>query len=70
MLFKVYYQENIKEMPVREKTRTLYVEAESERAVRKILADRPYNIEYVQPVVGNYLEYEKSKEYFEVLEND
>ncbi|KKK34360.1 hypothetical protein WQ57_22660 [Mesobacillus campisalis] len=70
MIFKVYYQEEIKEVPVREKTKTLYIEAGSEREVRTKLKNRPYNIEYVQAVEGSYLEYEQQKEYFEVLEND
>lgn len=68
MIFKVYYQEKITETPVRENTKTLYVEANSERDVRKKLSDRPYNIEFVQAVEGQHLEYERQKEYFEVLE--
>jgi len=68
MIFKVYYQEKITEVPVRENTQTLYVEANSERDVRKKLSDRPINIERVQSVEGQYLEYERQKEYFEVLE--
>jgi DNA-dependent RNA polymerase auxiliary subunit epsilon len=68
MIFKVYYQEEITEVPVRENTQTLYVEANSERDVRKKLSDRPFNIERIQAVEGQYLEYERQKEYFEVLE--
>jgi DNA-dependent RNA polymerase auxiliary subunit epsilon len=68
MIFKVYYQEKIMEVPVRENTQTLYVEANSEREVRKKLSDRPINIERIQSVEGQYLEYERQKEYFEVLE--
>ena len=68
MVFKVYYQELIKEVPVREKTKTLYVEAESVREVRTKLADRPYNIEFVTPVEGAFLEYEQKNEDFKVLE--
>jgi len=68
MIFKVYYQEKITEVPVRENTQTLYVEANSEREVRKKLSDRPINIERIQSVEGQYLEYERQKEYFEVLE--
>ncbi|MBT2756182.1 DNA-directed RNA polymerase subunit epsilon [Mesobacillus foraminis] len=70
MIFKVYYQEQLKEVAVRENTQTLYVEAGSEREVRTKLSDRPYNIEYIQAVEGSYLEYEKQKEDFEVLENE
>ena len=55
MIFKVYYQESNKQVPVREKTQTLYVEAESERDVRTKIADREYNIEFVQAVEGTIL---------------
>ncbi|MCM3586263.1 DNA-directed RNA polymerase subunit epsilon [Mesobacillus maritimus] len=68
MIYKVYYQEKVTEMPVRENTQTMYVEATSEREVRKKLSDRPFNIEHIQLVEGEYLEYERQKEYFEVLE--
>ncbi|MEH7524618.1 RNA polymerase epsilon subunit, partial [Bacillus sp. JJ1503] len=47
MIFKVFYQESKKEVPVREKTQTIYVEGESERDVRLKLADKPYNIEFI-----------------------
>ncbi|RSD28184.1 DNA-dependent RNA polymerase subunit epsilon [Mesobacillus subterraneus] len=68
MIFKVYFQESNKQVPVREKTQTIYVEGDSERDVRTKIADRQYNIEYIEAVKGNYLEYEKQKEEFEVLE--
>jgi DNA-dependent RNA polymerase auxiliary subunit epsilon len=68
MIFKVYYQEKVTEMPVREKTKSLYVEAEAERDVRLKLANRSYNIEFIQKVEGKYLDYEKQNEDFEVLE--
>ncbi|WP_141431340.1 DNA-dependent RNA polymerase subunit epsilon [Bacillus sp. 03113] len=68
MIFKVYYQELITEVPVREKTKTLFIEANSERDVRTKLAKNPYNIEFVTPVDNAFLEYEKQKEDFTVLE--
>jgi len=68
MIFKVYFQESNKQVPVREKTQTIYVKADSERDERTKIADRQYNIEYVEAVEGNYFEYEKQKENFEVLE--
>lgn len=58
MIFKVYYQKSIKDIPVRENTKSLYLEASSEREVREKLKDRNYNIELVQLLEGNYLEYE------------
>ncbi|MFD1735638.1 DNA-dependent RNA polymerase subunit epsilon [Bacillus salitolerans] len=66
MIFKIYYQESIFEAPVRERTKTLYVEANSEREVRQVLADRRYNIEFVQPVTGAFLEYEQLAEAYKV----
>jgi DNA-dependent RNA polymerase auxiliary subunit epsilon len=68
MLYKVYYQESITQVPVRENTRTIYIEGESERDVRSKIADRGFNVELVQPVKGAYLEYEKQNEDFKVLE--
>lgn len=68
MIFKVFYQERMHEVPVREKTKTLFINGESERDVRKKLADRGYNIEYIKPVTGAYLDYEKQNEDFKVLE--
>jgi DNA-dependent RNA polymerase auxiliary subunit epsilon len=68
MLFKVYYQENIAEAPVRENTESLYVEASAVYEVRRKLKDKPYNIEFIQPVDGAFYEYEKQAENFKVLE--
>lgn len=66
MIYKVYYQEDRSEVPVREKTKSLYAEAESERAVRHALKSRPYNIEFVQKVNDLHLEYEKNSPDFKV----
>jgi DNA-dependent RNA polymerase auxiliary subunit epsilon len=66
MIYKVYYQENKNEIPVRENTKTLYVEASSVREVRAYLQDRNYNIEFIQELEGNYLEYEKNSPNFQV----
>ena len=68
MIFKVYYQEKKTEVPVRERTITLYIEASTEGEVRSKLKDRPYNIEFVTPLDGAYLEYEKQSENYKVLE--
>lgn len=40
MIYKVYYQESNQEVAVREKTKSLYLNGESERDVRSKLADR------------------------------
>ncbi len=60
MIYKVYYQENMNEIPVRENTKSLYVEASSEREVREYLKDRNYNIELVQLLEGNILSMSKT----------
>jgi len=67
MIYKVYYQENAIEIPVRENTKSLYLEATSEREVRQKLKDRDYNIEFIQLLEGNYLAYEQASPNF-VLE--
>ncbi|TKC18499.1 DNA-dependent RNA polymerase subunit epsilon [Robertmurraya kyonggiensis] len=68
MIFKVYYQELKTEVPVREKTQTVFVEAGSVREVRSNLADRPFNIEFITPVDGAFLEYEQKNENYKVWE--
>lgn len=68
MIFKVYYQANSTEVPIRENTKTIYVEAKSVREVRRILKNEPYNVERVEEISGPYLEYEKQQEDFKVLE--
>jgi len=68
MIFKVYYQDKITEVPVRERTNTLYIEATSEVEVRSKLKDRPYNIEFITSLDGAYLEYEEQSENYKVLE--
>ncbi|MDQ0272449.1 DNA-dependent RNA polymerase subunit epsilon [Cytobacillus purgationiresistens] len=68
MIFKVYYQESAKEVPVREKTKTVFIEGKTEREVRTKLKTRPFNIEFVTAVDGEFLEYEKQNEDYKVLE--
>lgn len=68
MIFKVFYQESNTQVPVREMTKTLYIEGESLRDIRKKLIQYPYNIEYITPIDGAFFEYEKQNEDFKVLE--
>ncbi|WP_226034572.1 DNA-dependent RNA polymerase subunit epsilon [Aquibacillus saliphilus] len=68
MIFKVLYQELSNEVPVRERTKSLYFDAKSEREVRKQLSDRNLNIEFIQPLDEAHLEYEKESEDF-IVEN-
>lgn len=68
MIFKVYFQDPGNEVPVRERTKTIFIEADAERYVREKLKDRNINIEFVQRVQGAHLEYEKLNEDYKVLE--
>ncbi|MBS4198799.1 DNA-dependent RNA polymerase auxiliary subunit epsilon family protein [Bacillus sp. FJAT-49732] len=69
MIYKVYYQESKNEVPVREKTKSMYFETNNERTVRQMLKDQKINIEYIQLLEGEYLEYEKQSEHFKLQEN-
>lgn len=66
MIFKVLYQESPEEYPVRERTKSLYIEAESQREVRKKLIDYPYNIEFIQQLHEAHLAYEQQSDDFKV----
>ena len=66
MIYKVLYQNSKTEVPVRENTLTIYIEGDSERDIRKKLAGRAINIEFIQPLEGAFLEYEKESQNFEV----
>ncbi|WP_226578323.1 DNA-dependent RNA polymerase subunit epsilon [Halobacillus litoralis] len=68
MIFKVLYQELATEVPVREHTKGMYVEAESERKVREKLKNEGFNIEYIQVLNEDHLAYEQQSEDF-VVEN-
>lgn len=68
MVFKVFFQNVKTEVPVRERTQTLYIEGKSVRDVRKKLAERNLNIEFIQLLDEAHLKYEKRSEKF-VLEN-
>ncbi|MUV36278.1 UPF0356 protein [Lentibacillus sp. JNUCC-1] len=68
MIYKVLYQDLPDEIPVRERTKSLYVEAESEREVRKKLSDRNYNIEFIHPLDDTHLKFEQQSPNYK-LEN-
>lgn len=67
MIYKVFYQANPSQVPVRENTQSLYIEAENERDARKKLADRIITIEYIKLIAGVFLDYEMKKPGFEVV---
>ncbi len=66
MIYKVYYQENSSQVPIRENTKSIYIEADSERSVREKLKNRDYNIELIQLLEGQHLEYEQASPHFEL----
>ncbi|WP_163970800.1 DNA-dependent RNA polymerase subunit epsilon [Oceanobacillus halotolerans] len=68
MIYKVLYQELPDEIPVRERTKSLYVEADSVKEVRQKLGRQNYkiNIEFIQPLDTAHLDYEKQAEHFTV----
>ncbi len=66
VIYKVLYQELKDEIPVRERTKSAYVEADSIREVRSSLNEKQYNIEYIHVLDEAHLEYEKQSETFKV----
>jgi Protein of unknown function (DUF1447). len=68
MIFKVYVQEQTDQVPVRERTKAIYLEGESEREIRKKMTGTPYLIEAIVPLEGPYLEYEKEHVNFKLTE--
>ncbi|MBA1393346.1 DUF1447 family protein [Lactobacillus sp. XV13L] len=60
MIYKVLYQKDKVVNPRRETTQTLYLEAENMVDARTLVENNtPYNIELIQELVGNSLQYEK-----------
>ena len=69
MIYKVYYQEDKSKSPQREKTVSLYMEADSPIEARKIIEEHTsYNIELIQELEGNHLDYEKENAEFKLVE--
>lgn len=66
MIYKVYYHENVHQVPVRENTKSLYVEAESEKDVRDQLRGRQIMIEFIQKLEGDHLKYEQASEEYRI----
>ena len=67
MTFKVYYQPDATKRPVREKTQSLYIEADSEaQALLLVEENTDYNIEFVEQLDDKALEYEKQNPNFKI----
>ncbi|MCF6159841.1 MAG: DNA-dependent RNA polymerase auxiliary subunit epsilon family protein [Furfurilactobacillus sp.] len=69
MIFKVYYQESKVRNPRREDTHSLYIEADNEaEAMSTVEANTEYNVEYLEPLEGNALEYEQKGANYKLTE--
>ncbi|MGX7348678.1 DNA-dependent RNA polymerase subunit epsilon [Dolosicoccus paucivorans] len=69
MIFKVFYQPTKTEIPLRENTSSLFLEADSIIEAREKLASTPYNIEYIEEVSPAQLADEKENNPdFEIME--
>lgn len=67
MIFKITYQTTKNEVPRRETTRALYIESANVVEARKMIEkNTPYNIEFIQPIEGEFLEYEQSSPDFKI----
>ncbi|MFC6202401.1 DNA-directed RNA polymerase subunit epsilon [Lactiplantibacillus nangangensis] len=69
MIYKVYYQETKKRNPQRETTKALYLEADTEVDARVLVEDNTeFNIEFIEPLEGNFLDYEKENPEYQLTE--
>jgi DNA-dependent RNA polymerase auxiliary subunit epsilon len=67
MIYKVLYQKDKIQNTRRETTQTLYLEAPSAVEARALVeANTPYNIEFIQELSGNFLEYEEKSANFKL----
>lgn len=71
MIYKVLYQKDKIVNPRRETTKTLYLEANNQVHARTLVEDNtPYNIELIQELTGNSLQYEKEHADFKLTSFD
>ncbi|PWG00665.1 DNA-directed RNA polymerase subunit epsilon [Levilactobacillus bambusae] len=69
MIYKVFYQPDPVRNPKRETTHTLYLEAANiADATTLVETNTDYNIELVEPLEGNSLEYEQKSPDFQLTE--
>ncbi|HIY93745.1 DNA-directed RNA polymerase subunit epsilon [Companilactobacillus sp. HBUAS56275] len=69
MIYKVLYQTSELDNPRREFTHSLYMDAESNIAVREAVEkNTDYNIEFIQELDEKHLEYEKKSPDFKLTE--
>ncbi len=65
--FKVFYQKNNKEIPVRENTKSMFIESSDKPSVLRYLESKNYNVEYVQEMTEEYLNFEKKSSDFKMV---
>ncbi|WP_220750923.1 DNA-directed RNA polymerase subunit epsilon [Apilactobacillus xinyiensis] len=69
MIFKVLYQENKKSNPKREFTKSMYLDCDTEVEARYLVEQNTdHNIEFIEPLEGNHLDYEKKNPDFKITE--
>jgi DNA-dependent RNA polymerase auxiliary subunit epsilon len=69
MIYKVLFQPNKIENPVRERTQSIYLEAQSSVEARELVEkNTDYNIELIQELTGDFLDYEQKSEDFKLTE--
>ncbi len=68
MIYKVLYQDHVVEVPVRENTKAMYVEAKSDSEVREKLYALPIQVEFIQELEGEHLKYERASDDFEIVQ--
>lgn len=69
MIYKVLFQPNKIENPRRENTRSIYIESDSAVAARSLVEEKTgYNIELIQELSGDFLEYEQQAPEFKITE--
>lgn len=75
MIYKVFYQETKERSPRREQTKSLYLEVDAANELEGRIAARQlveentdYNIEFIELLSDNHLEYEKTHADFKLTE--
>ncbi len=69
MIYKVLYQEDKIANPKREETKTLFIDTLTSIEARELVEkNTPYNVELIQELTGNSLEYEKKSPDFKLTE--
>lgn len=68
MIYKVFYQENMIETPLRENTKSLMIKASSIEDVRKKLTNHGYNIEFIEMMRDAQIAFEKNDPDFKLEE--